>query len=94
MDSRDYLDAEGWPVIRYRDRLPLVWLLEGAAVSAGFERQLKACGYTKAEHRRYVEIVESRDSVAYALTLPSWWHYCHVRSFKCSNEPKRRGSVG
>ena len=94
MDSRDYLDAEGWPVIATRDRLPLVWLLKGAALTDSFTRQIKSCGYSRQEIRRAYELQQSRDAVALQLTLPAWWHYCTVRSYRCSNEPKGWGSVG
>ena len=91
MDSRDYLDAEGWLVIRDRDRLPLVWLMEGAALTDGFTRQIKSCGYSKQEIRRAFEIQQSRDSVCYQLTLPAWWHCCPVRKHVCSHTKPKGG---
>ena len=85
IDSRDHLDAEGWPVIATRDRLPLVWLLKGAALTDSFTRQIKSCGYSRQEIRRAYELQQSRDAVAYALTLPAWWHSCPVRKHVCSH---------
>jgi len=90
IDSRDYLDAEGWPVISDRDRLPLMDLLDGAHLTNGFVRQLNAVGFSRDDLRRAAEIRASRDAVALQLTLPAWWHYCTVRSYRCSNEPKRQ----
>lgn len=89
IDSRDYLDADGWPVINERDRLPLLQLLEGCMVTSRFVAQIKACPSTKLGIRTAYELQQGRDAVCYELLLPSWWHCSPVRRFKCSNE---RGS--
>ena len=89
MDSRDMpRDDDGLPVIATRDRLPLMALLDGAHMTNGFVRQLNAVGFSRDDLRRAAEIRASRDAVALQLTLPAWWHFCTVRSFRCSNEPK------
>ena len=85
MDSRDYLDAEGWPVISDRDRLPLLWLLNGAQLTDGFERELNQLRHTRDDLRRVVELHASREAVCYELTLPKLWHYAPVRKHVCSH---------
>jgi len=89
IDSRDMPRTEdGLPIIADRDRLPLVWLLNGAQLTDGFERELNQLRHTRDDLRRVVELHASREAVCYELTLPAWWHFAPVRSQKLPNEPK------
>ena len=87
MDGRDLL-ADGWPEITPRDRLPIVALIQGAALSANFEARLAQAGTYSATKRLRYEIGREREAIAYALTLPSWWHCGPVRVFKTSDKPR------
>lgn len=94
MDSRDYLDADGWPVIPERDRLPLLWLLEGSARTAEFEKRLRdVASYSCTKNLRQ-EIRQEREAVAYELTLPSWWHFMKSRRFSDGKQMKSSMGMG
>lgn len=85
MDSRDLPhDADGLPIIPDRDRLPLRWLCEGACQSGRFNRAAQAIADARGKYRgtQLREIASQRDAVALALSLPTWWHYCPVRSIR------------
>lgn len=88
MDSRDYLDPDGWPVISERDRLPLVWLLEGAVMTAKYQERTNSIFRASVNRAAITRLNEEREAVAYELTLPSWWHYAPVRAFRCCDKPK------
>lgn len=79
MDCRDLLrDLDGWPLIPERDRLPLLRLIEGAALTAGFVRDSQM--RTDAPHRllRLSEIANQRDGVLHEL--PRSWLSAPVRA--------------
>lgn len=89
IDSRDYIAEDGWPIIAARDRLPLLQLLEGAHLTDGIVKSIKACDSRREGIRRAYELEQSRDAVCYELTLPAWWHCCPVRKIVCSHsKPK------
>jgi hypothetical protein len=85
MDSRDLpRDADGLPIIPDRDRLPLRWLCEGACQSGRFNKAAQAIvdSRIKSQGMQLREINNQREAVALDLSLPSWWHYCPVRSIR------------
>ena len=88
MDSRDYLDDDGWPEIAPRDRLPLLWLCKGAATTSQFTQRAVAVMDNSTSRTGIGRLNEEREAVAYALTLPGWWHCCPVRSHRCSEKPR------
>lgn len=88
MDSRDYMNDDGWPEIAPRDKLPIVSLIQGAAVSAKFEARLAQAGTYSSTKKLRHEIGLEREAIALALSLPSWWHCCPVRAFKTSDKPR------
>lgn len=87
MDARDTLH-DGWPVIADRDMLPLVWLLEGAALTASFVKRESDVPAYRDQYQNRLALRQERDAVDYAMTLPSWWHCCPVRAFRCCDKPK------
>lgn len=87
MDARDTL-YDGWPQIPERDRLPLVWLMEGAALTDSFIRRANGIVRGATNRSPLGTLNEEREAIAYELTLPTWWHYCPVRSFRTSDKPK------
>lgn len=88
MDSRDYLDPDGWPVIADRDRLPIASLLQGGALTASFVKRENAVRFEAGRSALLTAIAADRDGVAYELTFPSWWHFAPVRAFRCCDKPK------
>ena len=94
MDSRDYLDADGWPVIPDRDRLPLLWLLEGAGRTAEFEKRVRDFASYSCRKNLRQEIRQEREAVAYELTLPSWWHFVKSRRFSEGKQLKSSMGMG
>ena len=88
MDSRDYLDQDGWPTFPPRDKLPLVQLLTGAALTASFTQRERALPQYRTNYPQRLALKEERDAVAYELLLPSWWHLMPVRKHRCQD--KRR----
>ena len=74
MDSRALLNTDGWPEIPDRDRLPLRWLCEGAAITSQFTQRAIAVMHNSTSRVGITALNLERDAVAYALTLPSWWH--------------------
>lgn len=82
MDSRDYLDEDGWPVIPDRDRLPLRALMEGAALTTGFTKRERSLPQYKATFIQRCDLRAERDAVAYELTLPNEWHFAPVRTYR------------
>ena len=85
MDGRDLL-ADGWPVIPDRDRLPIVWLIEGAAITSQFTQCAVAVMHNSTSRTGIGRLNEEREAVALALTLPTWWHLEPVRSCRCSEK--------
>ena len=88
MDSRDYLDDDGWPEIAPRDKLPIVWLIQGAATTSQFTQRAVAVMHNSTSRVGITALNLERDAVAYALTLPGWWHCCPVRVHRTSDKPK------
>lgn len=89
MDCRDLTRTDdGWPVIPERDRVPLLRLLEGAALTAGFIRDARNITFDT-PHRlmQLSEIASRREAVAHELLLPRAWLYMPVRSHRldCRN---------
>lgn len=87
MDGRDLL-ADGWPVIPDRDRLPIVWLIEGAAITSQFTQRAVAVMHNSTSRTGIGRLNEEREAVALALTLPTWWHLEPVRVHRTSDKPK------
>lgn len=87
MDARDYLH-DGWPQISERDRLPLVWLMEGAALTDNFIKRANGIVRGATNRSPLGNLNDERNAVAYELTLPTWWHFAPVRTHRCCDKPK------
>lgn len=94
MDGRNLLDDDGWPVIADRDRLPLVWLMEGAGRTAEFEKRLRDVASYSCTKTLRQEIRQEREAVAYALKLPPCWHFMKSRRFSDGKQMKSTLGMG
>jgi hypothetical protein len=82
-DRRDYLDADGWPLVERG--LQLLQLLEDAALTSRLNEQERLDRYNK---RKLADLVSNRNAMALQLSLPAFWHFAPVRSYKLPNVPK------
>ena len=88
MDGRDLLNDDGWPVIPDRDRLPIVWLLQGATRTAEFTQRATAIMHNSTSRVGITALNLERDALNLSQSLPTWWHLEPVRSCRCNEKPR------
>lgn len=88
MDARDFLDADGWPQIAQRDRLQIVWLLQGATRTAEFTQRATAIMRNSTSRVGITALNLERDALNLSQSLPTWWHLEPVRVHRTSDKPK------